>query len=125
MPAVGDEVELDLRPGLLELPRGDRRGAAVVPALDDHAGDSAQLLGGALEQLTFLKPALIAHVVVLDAGDGDGDFGRREMLDRRRARKQGDDVALPLAPRLGGAEPDVWIVAGQPLAIGLDQVAAL
>ena len=52
MPRVGNDVELDLRPHLFELPRRGGRGAAVVAALDDHSGDPAQLLGGAPEQLT-------------------------------------------------------------------------
>ena len=64
MPAVRDEVELDLRPRLLEPPRGDRRGAGVVPALDDHSGDSAQL-GGVAQQLPFLEPAVGAALAAL------------------------------------------------------------
>ena len=56
---VGNDVELDLGPGLLELPRGQGRSAAVVAALDDDAGNAAQLLGVA-QQLTFLEPALLA-----------------------------------------------------------------
>ena len=46
---------------------------------------------------------LFGHVMVLDPSDGDGDFGAGEMLDRRGAGQQRDDVALPFAPRLGGA----------------------
>jgi hypothetical protein len=63
--------------------------------------------------------------MVLDPGDRDRDVGAGEMLDRRRAWKQGDDLALPLAPRLCGTELLVLVAAGQPLAIGLNQVAAL
>ena len=101
MPAVGNDVELDLGPRLLQLPRGERRGAAVVAALDDDAGNAAQLLGVA-QELAFLDPAVRGHVMVLDPGHGDRDFGAGEMLDRLGARKQGDDIAFPLAPRLGG-----------------------
>ena len=45
MAAVGDDVELDLGPCLFQLPRGDRRRAGVVSALDDDAGDALQLRG--------------------------------------------------------------------------------
>ena len=77
------------------------------------------------QQLAFLDPAVRRHVVVLDPGDRDRDIGRGEMLDRLRAREQGDDVAFPFAPRLGGGELLVLVVAGQALAIGFDEVAAL
>ena len=45
MAAIGDDVELNLGPRLFQFPRRARRGAAVVAALDDHAGNAAQLLG--------------------------------------------------------------------------------
>src|SRR5205823_3301530 len=68
--AIRYEVELDLGPCLLQLPRGDRRGAAVVTPLDDYARDPAQLLRAA-QQLAFLEPALSRHIMVLDPRDGD------------------------------------------------------
>ena len=43
MAAVGNDVELDFGPRLLELPCGDRRGAGVMAALDDDARNPAQL----------------------------------------------------------------------------------
>src|SRR5207248_8606796 len=98
MPAVRNEVELDLRPRLLEPPRGDGRGAAVVPSLDDDAGDAAQLLG-ALEQLAFLEPAVPRHIMILDPRDRDLHFWRSKMLDCLGTREQSDDVAFPFAPR--------------------------
>src|SRR6185437_2995364 len=109
MSAVRDDVELDLRPGLLELPRRDRRGTGVVAALDDHAGDALEL-GRIAQQLAFLEPAAVRHVVVLDARDRDRDFGRGEMLDRRRAGEKRHDVAFPFAPRLRGLELLVLVV---------------
>src|SRR6476661_11295420 len=42
MAAVGDDVELHLGPGLLQVPGGDRRRAHVVAALDDHTRDGLQ-----------------------------------------------------------------------------------
>src|SRR4029079_12293694 len=124
MPAVGDEVELDLGPCLLQLPRGDRRGASVVAALDDDARNALQL-DRVAQQLAFLEPAVRRHVMILDPRDGDGYFGAGEMLDRLGAWKQSDDITLPLAPGLGRLELDVPVRAGQLLAIGFDQVAAL
>src|SRR5947208_16160145 len=103
MPGIRDDVELDLGPGLLQFPRGDRRGAGVVAPLDDDAGDAAQLTRIA-EQLAFLEPAVRGHVVILDAGDRDRDLRAGEMLDRLRTGKERADVALPLAPGLGGGE---------------------
>ena len=81
MPAIGNDVELDLRPRLFQAPCGYRRRAGIVPALDDHAGDSAQLRR-ASKQLPFIEPAVVDHVVVLDPRDGNGDFRAGEMLDR-------------------------------------------
>jgi hypothetical protein len=63
--------------------------------------------------------------MILDPRDRDSDFGRSEMLDGRGAGEQGDDVTFPLAPRLRGGELHRLVVAGQSLAIGFDEVAAL
>src|SRR3954452_5977274 len=103
MPAVRNDVELDLGPGLLQPPRGDRRRAAVVAALDDDAWNARQLRGLA-QQLTFFEPTVVRHIMILDPGDGDRHVGAGEMLDRFGAGEEGDDVAFPLAPRLRGLE---------------------
>ena len=39
---------------------------------------------GAFEQLAFLEPAVVRHVMILDPRDRDRDVGRGEMLDRHR-----------------------------------------
>ena len=61
--AVGKEVQLDLRPRLLQFPRGDRRRAGVVPPLDDDAWNALQLRGVA-KQLTFFEPAGVGIDIV-------------------------------------------------------------
>jgi hypothetical protein len=88
VPPVRDDVELDLRPCLLEPPARDRRGAGVVAALDDHAGNSAQLrLARPSSWPSSIQP-VIRHVVILDPRDRDRDFGAGEMLDRLGARRR-------------------------------------
>src|SRR5579884_3523070 len=70
MAPVGDDVELDLWPRLLELPCGDGRRAGVVPALDDRAGNALELHRVA-QQLAFLQPTVVRHVMILDPRHGD------------------------------------------------------
>src|SRR5688572_32198311 len=97
--AVGDDLKLDLGPGLLKFPGGARRGAAVVPALDDDAGDAPQPLNTG-EQLPFLQPTPVRHVMVLDPGDCDRVPVLGELLDHLGVGQQGDGLPLPGAPRL-------------------------
>ena len=76
-------------------------------------------------QLAFLEPALVDHIMILDAGDGDREIVAGMLLDDVRIGEQGDGLRLPFAPRLGGGELHGRIVAGQAAVIGGDQVAAL
>ena len=80
---------------------------------------------GVADQLVFLEPAFVDHVVVLDPGDGDREFVACEFLDDVRIGKQGDGLRLPLAPRLGGDELLGLVVAGQPAVVSGDEVVAL
>ena len=66
------------------------------------------------DQLALLEPALVDHIVILDAGDGDGEIVAGMLLDHVRIGQQGDGLRLPFAPRLGGGEPLGRVVAGQP-----------
>ena len=53
-------------------------------------------LAGVAQQLAFLEPALVEHVMVLDPGDGDRDFvGLGELLDHFGVGEQGDGLRLP------------------------------
>src|ERR1700712_1911096 len=79
MAGGGDDVELHLGPGLLEVPGGDRRRAAIVAALDDDAGNLPELRRAA-DQLSLLEPALVDHIMIFDTGDGDCEFVAGEFL---------------------------------------------
>ena len=66
-----DQVELGLRPGLVQRPGEARRARHVVAAVHDDAGNALQPSRVA-DQLPLLQPAGMDEEVVLDAGEGDG-----------------------------------------------------
>ena len=125
MTAIGHDVQLHLGPSLLQLPRCDRRRAAVVPTLDDYARDPVQ----------FRRPRAAAGLPRASRGS--------PCSDSRSARSRppcsgsvkcsivsglGSKVTMSpshLLHAFAAAQLLVLVVAGQPLAIGFDQVAAL
>lgn len=121
---VGHQVELGLGPGAVQVPGGARRRADVVAALDDGAGNAAQLVGVA-DQLAFFHEAGVHEIVVLDAGEGQRRAVGGVALLVARAGQQRDGAVFPLAPGLGRAQLLDGVVAGQAPVIGLDQVVAL
>jgi hypothetical protein len=123
MTAVGDDLQPRFRPGVVKGPGGGGRGAHVVAALDDDGRDALQPIGPG-DQLAFIEPASVDHVVILDPGDGDRDVVACEMLDGLGAGQEGDGLALPSAPCLGGGEPGRRVRVRQPPLVGGHQVLA-
>src|SRR4051794_16704964 len=69
VPGRGCDPEFGLRPGLMQLVRGNRRSREVIATLDDdgwNPGQSADVR----DQLTLGEPAAMEKVVVLDPGEG-------------------------------------------------------
>ena len=66
MAGDGHDHEFGLRPGAMQVIRGDRRSRDVVTTLDDDPGNPSQS-AGVRDQLAFCEPAAVEEIVVLDA----------------------------------------------------------
>src|SRR5258708_39150021 len=102
---AADELELGVRPGPGQFPRGDGRAAEVKTAVHENAGDVGQPAGVA-QQLALLQPGAVTEVEGHDPGEGHPEA--RVLVPRARlvALFHGHDAVLPVAPVTPCALPD-------------------
>ena len=69
MTGDGRDREFGLRPGAMQVVRGDRGSREVVTTFDDDPGNPSQS-AGVRDQLAFCEPAAVEEIVVLDCAQG-------------------------------------------------------
>ena len=125
MARIGDDFEGGFRPGPMQGPGGFHGCHHIVAALNDHAGNGPEL-GSVSQQLVVpVKEAPVDEVVAFDAGEGQGKGIPAEFADELGIGAQRKRAGFPLAPGLGAGQLLLRVVAGQPLVIGRNQIAAL
>src|SRR5262249_32070211 len=124
VPGIGHDDETRRRPGLVEIPRRPGGATDVVAALNDHAGDVAQAMR-VVDQLALGEKSLVREVVVLDARERQRELVVAVLGDDLEIRQQDDRLALPRAPRSGGAQLLLTIVMRESRVIGLDEIVTL
>ena len=55
MAGIGDDLEMGFRPGAMQIPGDARAGHDVVAAMDDRAGDVAQVCGSRKQLAVLAK----------------------------------------------------------------------
>src|SRR5690606_16205686 len=125
MPGGGRDDELGLGPRLLELPRVLNGAHHVVAAVDDDARDVGDPVGIPEELVLDLEEAAVHEVVVLDAGEGEGELRilvalREVLVDVEVAGRP-----LPHAPGPGGRETGGLVITGEAAVEGADEIVAL
>ena len=108
----------------MQIPGGLGRASSVVAPLHDDSGDVAQLVRVA-DQLTVLHPPGMDEEMVLDAGEGERVSRIVVAVRHRWIRQESNGFALPLRPGGGATKLCLDVIAGETLAIGGHQVAAL
>ena len=92
---VGDDAELRLGPDPGERPGGAKRRHHIIAAVDDHAGQVAELRGLLQQPAVLFIEALVVEVVALDAREGVEEVG---LVEARRAllgAEDGEGFAFP------------------------------
>ena len=125
MPRGRRDHQLRARPDLVQVPRVLHRADHVVAAVDDDARDVRQAMRVAQQLVLDFEEATVDEIVVLDAREGVRKLRFRETRRKLGIGKQRDGLALPEAPGACGLRSSRRIRAGETLAVGRDQIAAL
>src|SRR5215468_10015005 len=98
MARVRNDYKLRLGPGAMERPRAHHRADYVIPSLNDHRGNVANLLY-IFEQVIFgLEKRIVYEVMRFDARNRNGLMGLAEIINQTLIRYQLQGAALPDAP---------------------------
>src|SRR6266700_4015481 len=89
-----DQMEVRLRPGLVQLIRIARRAGHIVTAMHNRAFDPMKPKGIA-QELTVFKPAVMREVVVFQAREGEGEVILGVLARQLGVRKKRDRFAFP------------------------------
>src|SRR5882724_1962509 len=106
----------------MQVPGARHRADDVVTALDDHAGNVANLSDILDQIIVGRKEAVVHEVVTLDAGEGLRESRIGKLLDRLGIKKEFRRRALPNGPRARRFKSYLLVIAGQPLMISADHV---
>src|SRR5437762_236673 len=110
MARVRRDVKVCLRPGAMQVPGTRHRTDNVVTALNDDAGDVANL-SDVLDQIIVRgKKAVIHEVVTLNAGEGLSESRIGKSLDRLGIKKEFRRRAFPNRPRARRFESHTLII---------------
>src|SRR5690606_11367130 len=119
------DLQLRLRPRLVQVPRVLQRADHVVAAVHDHAGDVGDAVRVAQQLVLDLEESAVDEVVVLDPGEGQGELRILVAGDEVVVHVQEAGRAFPHAPGPGRRQAGGLVPAGQAAVEGGDQVVAL
>src|SRR5215212_5747400 len=122
---VGDDPEVGLGPGFVQLPRTEDGADHVVAPLDDDGRDVTYLADVLDEVVVRREEGVVHEVVALDAREGERELRVGELLDGRVVEEELRRAPLPHAPRARGLDPRGLVPARQTPVVGRDEVAAL
>src|SRR5690242_17979481 len=78
-----------------------------------------------VDELAFGEEAFVRKVMVLDTCERQRELVAAELRDELGIRQQGDRLALPRAPRAGGAQLLIAVGMGETRAVRGDEVVTL
>ena len=123
VPRIVNNPKVGFGPGLFQLPRGDRRSADVVAALDDDTRNASEPVD-VLQQLRLFEEEILEEELGADAGKGNGLGRIGKTVEQGGIGKKCGDGSFPQRPFPCRGKARVFVIAGQTLVIGLHEVAA-
>src|SRR5215831_4959924 len=125
MARIANDNKLSLRPSAMEFPRAHHRADYVVPPLNDHGGDVANLVDIFEQVIVGLEKRIVYEVMRFDARKRNGLVRLAEVINQTLIRYQLQRAALPDAPCPRGFRTDGFIFASEPPVIRFEHIAAL
>src|SRR5215467_10725691 len=125
MSRIADDNKLRLRPSALEFPRAHHRADYVVPPLNDHGGNVANLVDIFEQVIVGLEKRIVYEVMRFDARKWKRFARFAEIINQILIRYQLRCAALPGAPGSRSFQTNGFIFAGEPPVICFEHIAAL
>src|SRR5215475_3788141 len=125
MSRIADDNKLRLRPGAMEFPRAHHRADHVVPPLNDHGGNVANLVHIFEQVIVGLEKRIVHEVMRFDARKWKRLARIAELINQILIRYQLRCASLPGAPGSRSFQTNGFIFAGEPPVICFEHIAAL
>ena len=90
MAGIGYDAEVCLGPSFVQIPRVFKRGADIIAAMDDCAGDRRDFVDIGKQLLVAVKKAAMDKVMAFDTGEGQGIVIAAKQGDAGGIGEQGD-----------------------------------
>src|SRR5262247_2653702 len=125
MARIANDYKLRLRPGAMERPRAHDRADYVVPPLNDHGRNVANLVHIFEQVIVGLEKRIVYEVMRFDARKRNGLVRLAEIINQTLIRYQLQCAALPDAPCPRSFQTNGFIFASEPPVIRFEHIAAL
>src|SRR5215470_11530821 len=110
MSRIAYDNKLSFRPGAMELPRAHHRADYVVPPLNDHGRNVANLVNIFEQVIVGLEKRVVYEVMRFDARKRKRLMRLAEIINQILIRYQLRCAALPAAPCPRSFQPDGFIL---------------
>src|SRR5262245_15158027 len=125
MARIRNDYELRFGPGAMEFPRAHHRADHVVPPLNDHGGNVANIVDIFQQVIVGLEKRFFHEVMRFDARNRNRLVWLAEVINQTLIGYQLQCAALPDAPCPRGFQTNGFIFAGEPPVIRFEHIAAL
>src|SRR5215510_3702813 len=125
MSRIADDNKLRLRPSAMEFPRAHHRADYVVPPLNDHGRNVANLVNIFEQVIVGLEKRIVHEVMRFDARKRKRLVRLAEIINQTLVGYQLQCAALPDAPCPRGFQTNGFIFASEPTVIRFEHIAAL
>src|SRR5215470_12274361 len=125
MARIANDNKLSLRPSAMEFPRAHHRADYVVPPLNDHGRNVANLVNIFEQVIVGIEKRIVYEVMRFDARKWKRLARLAEIINQILIRYELRCAALPDAPGSRSLQTNGFIFVGEPPVICFEHIAAL